>query len=143
MNGMRTLASVVGVPSITSIVLLLDVIARRAGRPLLFITERRVLLGFVAVAALVLYPTALGFTAVDLYRLGFSTAAPLGVALLGIFGLLRRQIRLAFLALVILIALDLQLLPSVNAFDYVIDPVVGLIAIGWASVRLMTIITHA
>jgi hypothetical protein len=140
---MRYLASIAGVPSITSIVLLLDVIAGRAGRPLFFTAERRRLLWFVAGMSLVLYPTALGFTPFDLYRLGFSTAAPLVIALLGVFAAVRREIRLAFLAIVILIALDLQLLPSVNAFDYVLDPVIGLIAIGWASVRLMTIITHA
>ncbi|HSP13423.1 MAG TPA: hypothetical protein VLV78_01575 [Thermoanaerobaculia bacterium] len=140
---MHYLGSITGVPSITSIVLLLDLVLERAGRPLLFTTERRVLLWIVAVTSLVLYPSALGFTSLDVYRFGFSPAAPLGIAFLGIAAAVRREIRLALLTLVILLSLDLRLLPSVNAFDYAIDPIVGLLAILWASVRMMTIITHA
>ena len=143
MIAMRYLASIVGVPSITSIVLVLDLALGRAGRPLLFVSERRILLFVVAVVALVLYPSSLGYAALDVYRFGFSAAAPLVVAALGIWAALRREIRLASLALVILVALDLHLLPSVNAFDYVLDPIVGIVAIVYACTRLMTIITHA
>lgn len=143
MIAVRYLASVTGVPSITSIVLLLDLALGRAGRPLFFTSERRLLLGFVAITAIVLYPSALGLMTVDVYGLGFSAAAPLLIAALGIAAALRGETRLALLALTILIALDLQLLPSVNAFDYVVDPLVGIVAVVWAGGRMMTIITHA
>ena len=56
---MRYVASIVGVPSITSVVLLLDLALGRAGRPLLFVSERRILLFALAIIALVLYPSAL------------------------------------------------------------------------------------
>lgn len=139
----RYLSSVTGIPSITSIVLLLDLALARAGHPLFFTSERRLLLWFIAITAIVLYPAALGFVTFDVYRLGFSAAAPLVVAALGIAAAFLRETRLGFLALVILIALDFQLLPSVNVFDYVLDPLVGIVAIVWAGVRMMTIITHA
>jgi hypothetical protein len=140
---MRYLASIAGVPSITSIVLLLDLATSRAGRPLFFASERRILLFAIAAASLVLYPSSLGYSGIDVYRLGFSASAPLVIAALGVWSALRRELRVASLALVILIALDLQLLPSANAFDYVLDPIVGIIAIVYACTRLMTIITHA
>ena len=134
----RWLAMLIGVPSISSLALLTDLATTRVfDRPLFARNERNALLWTMAVVALVLYPTALGYINVDLYRLGFTTAAPLVIAVAGIALALRRNFRLAIVAAIALVALDVQLLPSSNVFDYVVDPIGGLFAVAWVSARTL------
>ena len=128
----RAIAMVIGFPSIASVALLADIALRRAyDRPLLLADERRHLLWFMAVASLALYPSALGYVYADVYHVGFDWFAPPTVAAIGVLLAIRREYRLALLALVVLVSLDIELLPSNNVFDYVVDPVGGLCAMGW------------
>jgi hypothetical protein len=136
---MRTIITVLGAPSITTVALLVDLASRRIfGRPLFQARERRMMLWFLAAALIVVYPTALGFVRIfDFYRTGFLAAAPGVLAAAGIFLLLRRQYGAAAVALIALLALDVPLLPSVNVFDYLVDPFGGIAALGWAIVQLV------
>jgi hypothetical protein len=135
----RTIVTVLGAPSITTVALLVDLASRRVfGRPLFPAQERRMMLWFLAAASIVVYPTALGFIRIlDFYRTGFLAAAPGVLAAAGIFLLLRRQYGAAVVALIALLALDVHLLPSVNVFDYLVDPFGGIVALGWAIVQLV------
>lgn len=131
----RAIATIIGVPSLSSVALLADLAFSRAfDRPLFAGDERRTLLWTMAVASIVLYPSALGFITADVYRLGFDTVAPWAVAAAGIALAIRGQLRLATFAFVVLVALDIHLLPSVNVFDYVVDPLGGLVALVWACI---------
>jgi hypothetical protein len=122
-------------PSITSLVLIANLGAGRAlKRPFLLPADRVFLLGFLAAAAAVLYSTALGFVAGDIYRAGFSPWAPVVLAIAAA-AIAPARIRVALVALLILIAFAGRLLPSVNLFDYLVDPIGGAIAIGWWAVR--------
>lgn len=129
------IASVIGVPSIPSLVLLADFVAARFHRPLFARNERRTLLWTMAIASVALYPSALGYIDADVYRLGFSTAAPLAIAAAGIALAVRREFRLACVALAVLIAVDVELLPSSNVFDFLVDPAGGLVSVIWLLVR--------
>lgn len=133
----RTAITVIGAPSITTAALLADLAVRRSfGRPLLASRERSMMLWFLAVTSIAVYPAVLGFVTIfDLYRVGFLAGTPLVLAALGVFLLFRRDYRAAGVVLVALLALDLRLLPSVNVFDYVVDPLGGVVALGWAAVR--------
>lgn len=133
----RTVVTLMGAPSITTAALLADLALRRSfGTSLLTSRERSTMLWFLAAAALAIYPAELGFvTIVDPYRVGFLAGTPLVLAALGVFLLFRRDYRTAAVALLALVALDLRLLPSVNAFDYVVDPLGGIVAVGWAALR--------
>ena len=133
----RWISMLIGVPSIASIAWLADVACARAfDRPLFATNERRALLSAMAVLSLVLYPSALGYVNIDMYRLGFTPVAPLLVGVIAIALAFRREFRLALLLFAVLLMLDVQLLPSNNVFDYAIDPVGGLCAVGWAAVRV-------
>lgn len=135
----RTIATVLGAPSITTVALLVDLATRRVfGRPLFPDRERRMMLWFLVAASIAVYPTALGFVRIfDVYRTGFVAAAPGALAAAGIALLLRRQYGAAIVALIALLSLDVQLLPSVNLFDYLADPLGGIAALGWAFVQLV------
>lgn len=135
----RTIVTVLGAPSITTAALLVDLATRRVfGRPLLTAEERRTLLWFLAAASIVVYPTALGFVRIfDFYRTGFLAVTPGVLAAAGIALLLRRQYGAAVVALIALLSLDVHLLPSVNVFDYLVDPFGGIVALGWAFVHLV------
>ncbi len=131
----RTAVTVLGAPSITTAALLADLAVRRSfGRTLLAPRERSVMVWFLAATSIAIYPAALGFVTIfDLYRVGFLAATPLILAALGVVLLLRRDHRAAAVVLVALLALDLRLLPSVNVFDYVVDPLGGIAALGWVA----------
>ncbi len=133
----RTMLTLVGIPSITSIMIVVDyAMARSFGRSLLSHDDRRLLVRYLAVGALVFYPSALGVIRFDLYRFGFNAAAPGVLAAVGVLLLLRRRFGPAIVVLLALLAMDVRLLPTVNAFDYVIDPIGGLVAIGWSVARV-------
>jgi hypothetical protein len=133
----RTVLTLVGIPSIITAVLVVDfAITRNFGKSLLSADSRRALVRYLAVCSLILYPSALGVIRFDVYRLGFNAAAPAAIALVGVLLAARRRFRLAIVVLVVLLALDVRLLPTVNALDYVIDPIGGLLGIGWSAVRV-------
>jgi putative effector of murein hydrolase len=115
-----------GTPSITLVVLLADLLLHRR----LFTTpERRALLAAVAVVSVVLYGSALGYLPFDVYRAGFSIWAPVVLATLAIV-VARRSFAIACTLAAVLIAFAIPLYASLNLFDYAVDPILGLIAIG-------------
>jgi hypothetical protein len=119
-----------GTPSIPLLALLLDLVTRRR---LFSPRERRALLIVVAAAAVVLYSSTLGYLPLDVYRAGFSMWAPIALALAAL-ALAPRSLPLACVALATLIAYDIPLFTSVNLFDYAVDPILGIVALGWAVV---------
>jgi hypothetical protein len=133
----RTVLTLVGTPSIVTIALIVDfAVARTLGGSLLPPDDRRVLVRYLAVGSLILYPSALGVIRFDIYRFGFNVAAPAALALAGVLLAGRRRFGLAIVGLLALLALDVRLLPTVNALDYVIDPIGGMVAIGWSVARV-------
>ena len=132
----RWISMAIGVPSISSIAWLADIACTRAlDRPLFSPPERRTLIRTMAILALVLYPTALGYVNVDVYHAGFSALAPLLVAGAGIALAVHREFRLALFALAVLVFFNVQLLPSNNLFDYIVDPLGGVCAAVWTAVQ--------
>ncbi len=83
---------------------------------------------FFVLSGLLLYPMAGGLTMFDPYRLGYS--APWSVLLSGylfawaVLCVLKRWYLLLVLILASVLAYYLKLLPSLNLWDYVIDPLV-------------------
>ncbi|HEV2719744.1 MAG TPA: hypothetical protein VG323_06970 [Thermoanaerobaculia bacterium] len=119
---MRFLA-LLGTPSITLIALV-------AGYRLFSRRERTALLSFAAALSLVLYGGTLAYFPFDLYRAGFSPWAPVVLATIGI-AIAPRSLPLALTILGAIVAYDIPLFRSVNLFDYVVDPILGLAAIAW------------
>jgi hypothetical protein len=84
---------------------------------------------FFVLGGLLLYPMAGGLTMLDPYRLGYA-GTPWSVLLLGYFFgwavlcVLKRWYLLLVLILASVLAYYLKLLPSLNLWDYVIDPLV-------------------
>lgn len=117
------------VPSLTTLLLVLDPIVRRATHiDLLTRSDRKVLVPVVALFAIVFYPMAKGLLPFDVYRFGYTPWAPAVLALIGCI-VAMRSMRVAAAIFVMLVALDVHLIPSNNVFDYVIDPVGGIAAI--------------
>lgn len=117
--------------SVGSIALLLGVILARP----LDERNRLALQIALALAALALYPLALGLGSFDPYRPGFGNAWLVGA--LGLAALLAWRARLTPLALGIAIALlawAIGCYESGNLWDYLIDPLVSL----WAMTALLT-----
>lgn len=132
----RAVLTIVGIPSITTIAIVVDIaIARAFGRSFLSAAERRGLVLSLAIGSIVFYPSALGVIRTDFYRFGFNGAAPGVLAAIGIFLASRRRFGVAAVILLTLLALDIQLLPTVNAFDYVIDFFGGLACVIWCAVQ--------
>lgn len=125
---MMRIATLLGAPSVTLLALALDLLARHK---LFSRRERTSLLAFAAAAALVLYSSTLGYLPLDIYRTGFSPWAPAALAIVAIVVALRSP-AIAITALISLVAYDIPLFRSVNLFDYVVDPILGIVAIGWA-----------
>lgn len=84
----------------------------------------------VLVAALLLYPFALGLTQFDSYRLGYANPWLLAALLLiTLFCWYRKYYFLAVTLTATVTAWSLQLLESLNLWDYLIDPALLLIVI--------------
>jgi hypothetical protein len=123
--------------SITTLVLLGHAILRRAtGWPPVDRGAQLALLGGVALAALVLYPMALGVGLVDPYRLGYGSPWLLGilfaVALAAWVG--RLHLVASCIALAIL-AWTVGWYESNNLWDYLLDPLVSFYALGCVALR--------
>jgi hypothetical protein len=125
---MMRFVHLLGTPSITLLALLLDLLTRRR---LFSPRERRALLWFAAGATLILYSSTLGYLPLDVYRAGFSPWAPIALAAAAIAAAWRSP-AIACTALAALVAYDIPVFASVNLFDYVVDPMLGIVAIVWA-----------
>ena len=78
---------------------------------------------FVAVAALILYPTALGWGDWDAYRLGWGSSSLWGVlALVCLFAWMKDLRRLPVLVALALLAWTFGWMESNNLWDYLLDP---------------------
>jgi hypothetical protein len=117
-------------PSITTLVVLADVISSLFHRPLLKPEDRRVVYPTIAVVGVVLYATITGLAGPDLYRAGFSSDSPLVLAI-GAALVARRAPRAACTAILVLVAFDLHILRSRNLFDYFFDPLVVGVSLVW------------
>ncbi|HKS25669.1 MAG TPA: hypothetical protein VJZ76_22965 [Thermoanaerobaculia bacterium] len=126
---MTRILTLLGTPSIPLLALVLDLLLRRR---LFTPRERRALLWWSASLSLVLYSSTLGYLPVDVYRAGFSSWAPVVFAALAL-AVATRSLPLALTALATLVAYDVPLFRSVNLFDYAVDPMLGIVAIGWAA----------
>jgi hypothetical protein len=124
---MMRILTLLGTPSVTLLALALDLLARRR---LYSRRERTALLAFAAAASLVLYSSTLGYLPLDIYRAGFSPWAPVALAIAAIV-VAPRSPAISITALIALVAYDIPIFRSVNLFDYVVDPIVGIVAIGW------------
>lgn len=125
--------SAFALPSLTTLLLIVDWLSRHR---LFTPRDRTLLIRGMAVLSIVFYPMAIGVVHVDAYRFGFTMWAPIALALIGI-AIAPRFIRLACALLAIAIVFDLHALPSLNLFDYVIDPFGGLFAIAWSAITLV------
>jgi hypothetical protein len=120
------LRSVLGDLSVFSLVIFANILAQRLfAHQLLAQASRNNLLRGIALTGVVFYPFALGVSAFDPYRLGYSPlllAALLCVA--SVIAWLRAERGFAMVLLLPLIAFNLQLLESTNLWNYLLDPVV-------------------
>ncbi len=133
------LRGAIGDLSIPSLVLLLTAISRqlRGHRPAergssaCGDSDRRTLLALLVIAALVLYPMALGWGLLDSYRLGYGSpwflCALAAVALAALFW--RATETVAVIALAVL-AWSAGWYESSNLWDYLIDPLVAIYSLG-------------
>ncbi|HEY6136146.1 MAG TPA: hypothetical protein VI670_00110 [Thermoanaerobaculia bacterium] len=122
---MTRILTLLGTPSIPLLALVADLLLRRR---LFSPRERRALLWWSASLSVVLYSGTLGYLPVDVYRAGFSSWAPVALALAAV-AIAPRSLPLALTALATLVAYDVPLFRSVNLFDYAIDPILGIVAI--------------
>lgn len=119
--------------SVTSVLLASLCIAQRMGVLPVRDHERRAVHTALTLAALVLYPTALGWGYWDAYRLGWGGAGL--VAGLSFLTLLCFWMGLRLLPLLVasaLMAWSFGLLESGNLWDYLIDPWIACVSIGVA-----------
>ena len=128
---MMRILTLLGTPSVTLLALALDLLARHK---LFSSRERTALLAFAAAASLVLYGSTLGYLPLDLYRIGFSPWAPAALVIVAI-AVAPRSPAIAITALIALVAYDIPIFRLVNLFDYVVDPILGIVACGWLVLR--------
>ena len=129
---------IIGQPSITTMLLLACVVASRLfRRRLMEAGDAQWIFRVAAVAGLVLYPTGMGFTTMDAYRLGFQPRFLL-VALAVIAGCawIAGRRGAALVAVAAVAAFDLHVLESYNLWDYLTDPMLTVVAWCWAIWRL-------
>lgn len=121
------LAFVRGISSDLSITLValacIDLCQRLQGFPVVARQEKMRVYAAVALAALLLYPTALGWGDWDIYRSGWGSWG-LWTALLGLslFGWLKRWQLVPLLVGLSLLAWSIGLMESGNLWDYLLDP---------------------
>ncbi|MEI6632567.1 MAG: hypothetical protein WCP22_01980 [Chlamydiota bacterium] len=124
---------VAGDLSVTTLALLLAAsLAAAGGGPILRDPDRALLFAAVALAGLVLYPTAAGFTPFDVYHLGYRPFGLVcGVLAVSLWAWVSGRRAAALIPLVALAAFDLHAIESGNLWDYLLDPLVALYACGW------------
>ena len=127
--------------SITSMAMLcLMIAAAYSGQSFIQENAREKLHNSVLVSAVILYPLGLGLTPFDSYALGYGSVT-LFIALLGFTAYL--ILRQYFIVLAILLlgvaAYLLNLLPSDNIWDYLLDPWIVILAFSRKARRLASI----
>lgn len=86
----------------------------------------------LAIAGVLLYPSAMGFFPLDVYAVGYSPKALLLVLLaIVIWAWMSKRTAAAVAALLVVAAFDVRLLESDNLWDYLADPLVASWAWGW------------
>lgn len=125
------LRSVVGDLSVISWLVFLHILLRRLqGAALLNDAATNYLFSAVIVLGLVLYPSALGVSGFDVYRLGYSPVWLAGMlSILAIVAWLGSARALAFVILLPLLAFNVRLFESTNLWDYLLDPVIFVYAL--------------
>lgn len=125
------LRSVIGDPSILSMIVFSDIASRRLWQYRLVQDEtRRWLLRGIALTGLMFYPLVLGMTSLDPYAWGYSPQL-LGtlIAVVSFVVWQKGRRNLAVILLLPLPAFHLSLLESVNLWDYLMDPVIFVYAV--------------
>lgn len=119
------LRSVTGDLSVLSLVMFANILAQRlSGHKLMEPATRNKLLKAIALAGVVFYPLALGVSAFDPYRFGYSPLLLSGLlCMASIIAWQRAERGMAVILLLPLIAFNLHLLESANLWDYLLDPV--------------------
>lgn len=110
--------------SMTTLLLLLAAVYQQlSGKVLIAPQERKWVLWSVAAIGLVFYPLALGVGQVDPYVWGYANPYMFAVLLgLSLLAFLRGFYAIAIILLTVVLAWNVQLLESVNLWDYLLDP---------------------
>lgn len=117
--------------SVPFLIVLLDVaVAPLLARPWLDATARRAAVWWGAGAAVALYPAALGLGRFDPYVLGWSEPGIAAAAAVAGAGLMLAGNRFGVVLFVAGAAWRLGLIESDNAWDVLVDPVYGVVAVG-------------
>ena len=123
----RWIQGAAGELSIVTLILLTGFIARRlSGREIISYHARRHLYFLVLLTGFLLYPATLGLSAYDPYRAGFGLVLPLLLISLALLYWLLRQRQMAIILLITVTAWKLQIMTSLNIWDYLIDPLLWL-----------------
>ena len=113
--------------SIVTLILLAGFINRRlSGREIISYHARRHLYFLILLTGFLLYPATLGLSPYDPYRAGFSLVLPLLLIALALLYWLLRQRQLAIILLIVVIAWKLEIMTSLNTWDYLLDPLLWL-----------------
>lgn len=122
--------------SITTLVLVVGALLRSvAGWPPVARETRFALLAIVAVAAVALYPMALGFGLFDPYRSGYGSPWLLGaLGAIALAAWLRRHDLIAICIALATLGWSVRWYESNNLWDYLLDPPVSFYALGYLAV---------
>lgn len=125
------LRSVIGDLSMLTLIIFSDSLLRRLfKRSFLDASSRNTLLLGVGILGLVFYPLALGLGSFDPYQLGFTPLIlPLVLGLISVYAWFAGKRIIAIILLLPLIAFNVQLLESVNLWDYLMDPILLMYAL--------------
>ena len=124
--------------SVTVTAMLFAGLVSRAGGPKLLRTcDWNSAWAFGAIGALVLFPATIGLSSVDVYSWGWCNGFVLAVGLLAL-GLLLKGNRFGVILLIDLLVLFLRPGESKNAWDVLIDPLYGAVAVFVALFRIVS-----
>jgi len=117
--------------SISTLVLLaLALLRKLSGCALMEEANRLLMLRAIAIAAVLFYPLALGFTAFDPYRLGYGNLWFMaGLLLLAVWSVLRYSMFFALCIALAVAAWSVGWYESPNVWDYLLDPWLAIYAI--------------
>lgn len=114
----------------TLMLLLMDILVAAGFLKPVSSDERRKATYLWVITGTVLYPSAMGFTAFDMYAFGYTRPMSWGVILLSALLMAFRQQLPALFFLLAVIAHEFHLQESPNLWDYLIDPWLWFFAIG-------------
>ena len=122
----------IGDLSITSLILLtLTILRSLSGCTLADIRPNNLMLSLIVLAALGLYPMALGLGYFDPYRLGYGNVGFIGgLLLITLVAYYYQQTLLALTLTFTVLAWNIGWYESTNLWDYLLDPLLAIYAIG-------------